>query len=99
VTVLVKAKSVPGITSEITHKAEDVFAWLGFIAPLQARLRDGLRHHPDCTGCDHDDFIDPGAEIQIISSDSAHSDAVSPSPRANSCQPLASRPQIQKYHA
>jgi hypothetical protein len=20
---------------------------------------------PDCTGCDHDDFIDPGAEIQI----------------------------------
>jgi hypothetical protein len=20
---------------------------------------------PDCTGCDHDDFVDPGAEIQI----------------------------------
>jgi 2-keto-4-pentenoate hydratase/2-oxohepta-3-ene-1,7-dioic acid hydratase in catechol pathway len=36
-----------GSTSEVSHKAEDVFAWLGFMAPPpQARLRDRLRHHP-----------------------------------------------------
>ena len=54
-----------GSTSEISHKAEDVFAWLGFIAPLKPGSVMGFGTIPDCTGCDHDDFIDPGAEIQI----------------------------------
>lgn len=25
----------------------------------------GLGRIPDCTGCDHDDFVDPGASIEI----------------------------------
>jgi 2-keto-4-pentenoate hydratase/2-oxohepta-3-ene-1,7-dioic acid hydratase in catechol pathway len=54
-----------GSTSGISHKAEDVFAWLGFIAPLKPGTVAGFGTIPDCTGCDHDDFIDPGAEIQI----------------------------------
>jgi 2-keto-4-pentenoate hydratase/2-oxohepta-3-ene-1,7-dioic acid hydratase in catechol pathway len=54
-----------GSTSEISHKAGDVFAWLGFIAPLKPGSVMGFGTIPDCTGCDHDDFIDPGAEIQI----------------------------------
>jgi 2-keto-4-pentenoate hydratase/2-oxohepta-3-ene-1,7-dioic acid hydratase in catechol pathway len=54
-----------GSTSEISHRAEDVFAWLGFIAPLRPGSVMGFGTIPDCTGCDHDDFIDPGAEIQI----------------------------------
>jgi len=54
-----------GSTSEISHKAADVFAWLGFIAPLKPGTVAGFGTIPDCTGCDHDDFIDPGAEIQI----------------------------------
>ncbi len=54
-----------GSTSEISHKAEDVFAWLGFIAPLKPGTVAGFGTIPDCTGLDHDDFIDPGAEIQI----------------------------------
>jgi len=54
-----------GSTSEISHKAEDVFAWLGFIAPLMPGSVMGFGTIPDCTGCDHDDFIDPGTEIQI----------------------------------
>ena len=54
-----------GSTSEISHKAEDVFAWLGFIAPLKPGSVMGFGTIPDCTGCDHGDFIDPGAEIQI----------------------------------
>jgi 2-keto-4-pentenoate hydratase/2-oxohepta-3-ene-1,7-dioic acid hydratase in catechol pathway len=54
-----------GSTSEISHKAEDVFAWLGFIAPLKPGSVMGFGTIPDCTGCDHDDFIDPGAEIEI----------------------------------
>jgi len=54
-----------GATSEISHKAEDVFAWLGFIAPLKPGSVMGFGTIPDCTGCDHDDFIDPGAEIEI----------------------------------
>lgn len=54
-----------GSTSEISHKAEDVFAWLNFIAPLQSGSVVGFGTIPDCTGCDHDDFIDPGAEIEI----------------------------------
>ncbi len=54
-----------GSTSEISHKAEDAFAWLAFIAPLKPGSVLGFGTIPDCTGCDHDDFIDPGAEITI----------------------------------
>jgi len=66
VTVLVNGQvKYQGSTSEISHKAEDVFAWLGFIAPLKPASVMGFGTIPDCTGCDHDDFIDPGAGIQI----------------------------------
>jgi 2-keto-4-pentenoate hydratase/2-oxohepta-3-ene-1,7-dioic acid hydratase in catechol pathway len=66
VTVMVNGQvKYQGSTSEISHKAEDVFAWLGFIAPLKPGSVMGFGTIPDCTGCDHDDFIDPGAEIEI----------------------------------
>jgi 2-keto-4-pentenoate hydratase/2-oxohepta-3-ene-1,7-dioic acid hydratase in catechol pathway len=66
VTVVVNGQiKYQGSTSEISHKAEDVFAWLGFIAPLKAGSVMGFGTIPGCTGCDHDDFVDPGAEIQI----------------------------------
>jgi 2-keto-4-pentenoate hydratase/2-oxohepta-3-ene-1,7-dioic acid hydratase in catechol pathway len=66
VTVLVNGHvKYQGSTSEISHKAEAVIAWLGFMAPLKPGSVMGLGTIPDCTGCDHDDFIDPGAEIQI----------------------------------
>ncbi len=66
VTVVVNGQvKFEGSTSEISHKAEDVFAWLGFIAPLKPGSVMGFGTIPDCTGCDHDDFIDPGAEIEI----------------------------------
>jgi 2-keto-4-pentenoate hydratase/2-oxohepta-3-ene-1,7-dioic acid hydratase in catechol pathway len=66
VTVLVNGKvKYQGSTAEISHKAEDIFAWLGFIAPLKPGSVMGFGTIPDCTGCDHDDFLDPGAEVQI----------------------------------
>ena len=66
VTVLVNGQvKYQGSTSEISHKAKDVFAWLGSIAPLKPGSVMGFGTIPDCTGSDHDDFIDPGAEIQI----------------------------------
>jgi 2-keto-4-pentenoate hydratase/2-oxohepta-3-ene-1,7-dioic acid hydratase in catechol pathway len=66
VTVLVNGNvKYKGSTSEISHKAEDVFAWLQFTAPLKSGTVMGFGTIPDCTGCDHDDFIDPGADIQI----------------------------------
>jgi 2-keto-4-pentenoate hydratase/2-oxohepta-3-ene-1,7-dioic acid hydratase in catechol pathway len=66
VTVVVNGKvKYQGSTSEISHKAEDVFAWLGFIAPLKPGSVMGFGTIPDCTGLDNDDFIDPGAEIEI----------------------------------
>lgn len=66
VTVLVNGQvKFQGSTSEISHKAEDVFAWLAFIDPLKSGSVMGFGTIPDCTGCDHDEFIDPGAEIQI----------------------------------
>jgi 2-keto-4-pentenoate hydratase/2-oxohepta-3-ene-1,7-dioic acid hydratase in catechol pathway len=66
VTVLVNGQvKYQGSTSEVSHKAEDVFAWLGFIAPLKPGSVMGFGTIPDCTGSDQDDFIDPGAEIQI----------------------------------
>jgi 2-keto-4-pentenoate hydratase/2-oxohepta-3-ene-1,7-dioic acid hydratase in catechol pathway len=54
-----------GSTSEIDHKAEEVFAWLGFITSIQPGTVMGFGTIPDCTGLDHDDFVDPGAEIEI----------------------------------
>jgi 2-keto-4-pentenoate hydratase/2-oxohepta-3-ene-1,7-dioic acid hydratase in catechol pathway len=54
-----------GSTAEIDHKAEEVFAWLGFISSIQPGTVVGMGTIPDCTGLDHDDFIDPGAEIEI----------------------------------
>jgi 2-keto-4-pentenoate hydratase/2-oxohepta-3-ene-1,7-dioic acid hydratase in catechol pathway len=54
-----------GSTSEIDHKAEDIFAWCNFFAPLPSGAVMGFGTIPDCTGCDHDDFIDPGSEIKI----------------------------------
>ena len=66
VTVVVNGQvKYQGSTSEISHKAEHVFAWLGFIAPLKPGSAMGFGTIPDCTGCDHDDFIDPGAVIAI----------------------------------
>ena len=66
VTVLVNGQvKYQGSTSEISHKAEDVFAWLGFMAPPKPGSVMGFGTIPDCTGLDHDDFIDPDAEIQI----------------------------------
>ena len=53
-----------GSTSEINHKAEDVFAWLGMIAPIKPGCVMGFGTIPDCTGLDHDDFIDP-VQIEI----------------------------------
>ncbi|UHD18816.1 fumarylacetoacetate hydrolase family protein [Thiocapsa bogorovii] len=50
---------------ELRHEAEDVFAWLGFITPIKPGTVIGLGTIPDCTGLDHDDFIDPGAAIEI----------------------------------
>ena len=54
-----------GSTAEIDHKAEEVFAWLGFISSIQPGTVVGMGTIPDCTGLDHDDFVDPGAEIEI----------------------------------
>jgi 2-keto-4-pentenoate hydratase/2-oxohepta-3-ene-1,7-dioic acid hydratase in catechol pathway len=66
VTVVVNGQvKYQGSTSEISHKAEAVFAWLAFMAPLQPGTAMGFGTIPDCTGCDHDDFIDPGADIAI----------------------------------
>jgi 2-keto-4-pentenoate hydratase/2-oxohepta-3-ene-1,7-dioic acid hydratase in catechol pathway len=66
VTVVVNGQvKYQGSTSEISHKAEDVFAWLGFAAPPKSGTVAGFGTIPDCTACDHDDFIDPGAEIEI----------------------------------
>lgn len=54
-----------GSTSEISHTAEDVFRWLGMVCPLTPGSVMGMGTIPDCTGLDHDDFLDPGAQIAI----------------------------------
>jgi len=54
-----------GSTAEIDHIAADVFAWLGFISSIQPGTVVGMGTIPDCTGLDHDEFIDPGADIEI----------------------------------
>jgi 2-keto-4-pentenoate hydratase/2-oxohepta-3-ene-1,7-dioic acid hydratase in catechol pathway len=66
VTVLMNGQlKYQGSTSDISNKAEDVFAWLEFMAPLKPGSVMGFGTIPDTTGLDHDDFIDPGAEIEI----------------------------------
>ncbi len=66
VTVVVNGqRKYQGSTSETSHKAEDIFAWMGFIAPLKPGSVTGFGTIPDCTGLAHDDFIDPEAEIEI----------------------------------
>jgi len=66
VTVLVDGQvKYQGSTSDIDHKAKDVFAWLEFMAPLKPGSVMGFGTIPDCTGLDHDNFINPGAEIEI----------------------------------
>jgi 2-keto-4-pentenoate hydratase/2-oxohepta-3-ene-1,7-dioic acid hydratase in catechol pathway len=66
VTVLVNGQvKYQGSTAEISHKADDIFAWLQFIAPIKSGAVMGFGTIPDCTGCDHDKFLDPGAEIEI----------------------------------
>jgi len=54
-----------GSTSEISHRADDIFAYMETISPLQPGNAFGFGTIPDCTGLDHDKFIDPGARIEI----------------------------------
>jgi 2-keto-4-pentenoate hydratase/2-oxohepta-3-ene-1,7-dioic acid hydratase in catechol pathway len=54
-----------GSTAEIDHRAEDAFAWLRVISAIRPGTVVGMGTIPDCTGLDHDDFVDPGAEIEI----------------------------------
>ena len=89
-----------GSTTEIDHKAEDVLAWLGFIMAIKPGSVMGFGTIPDCTGLDHDDFIDPGAEIEISFERLG-------TLRCRFAEPLRKlppsrwpvRPQLQKYHA
>jgi hypothetical protein len=89
-----------GSTSEINHQAEDVFAWLGMIAPIKPGCVMGFGTIPDCTGLDHDDFIDPDADIEINFERLG-------TLRCRFAEPAGTllpsrwpvRPQMQKYHA
>ena len=89
-----------GSTAEIDHKAEDVFAWLGFISSIEPGTVVGMGTIPDCTGLDHDDFVDPGAAIEI------RFDQLG-SLRCRFAEPTRKllpsrwpvRPQLQTYHA
>jgi len=66
VTVTVDGKvRYQGSTSEISHKAEDIFSWLETMSPIKSGSVMGFGTIPDCTGLDHDDFIDPNSEIEI----------------------------------
>jgi 2-keto-4-pentenoate hydratase/2-oxohepta-3-ene-1,7-dioic acid hydratase in catechol pathway len=66
VTVLVNGQvKYQGSTSDIAHKAGAIFAWLEFMAPLKPGSVMGFGTIPDCTGLDHDNFINPGSGIQI----------------------------------
>jgi 2-keto-4-pentenoate hydratase/2-oxohepta-3-ene-1,7-dioic acid hydratase in catechol pathway len=100
VTVVVNgAVKYQGTTSEISHKAEDVIAWLEFIAPLKPGSAMGLGTIPDCTGLDHDDFIDPGANITISIErlGSLHCSFAEPAQKLlPSRWPL--RPALEKFH-
>jgi len=100
VTVVVNGHAkYQGSTSEVSHKAEDVFAWLGFMAHPKPGSVIGFGTIPDCTGLDHDDFIDPGAEIQVTFERLG-------TLRCRFAEPTGKllpsrwpvRPQMQKYH-
>ena len=54
-----------GSTSEISHGAEAVFAWLEATCPLKPGSVVGLGTIPGCTGLDFDDFLDPGDRVEI----------------------------------
>jgi 2-keto-4-pentenoate hydratase/2-oxohepta-3-ene-1,7-dioic acid hydratase in catechol pathway len=100
VTVLVNGQvKYQGSTSEGSHKAEDVFSWLGFMAPPKPGSVMVFGTIPDCTGLDHDDFIDPDAEIQVTFERLG-------TLRCRFAEPTGKllpsrwpvRPQMQKYH-
>jgi hypothetical protein len=54
-----------GTTSEISHKAEAVFAWVEFIGPIKPGTVIGFGTIPGCTGLDFDDFLNPGDAVEI----------------------------------
>lgn len=88
-----------GSTPEISHRAQDVFASLGFIAPIKAGSAMGFGAIPDCTGSDQDDFVDPGADITISIGQLG-------TPRCSFAEPAREllpsrwplRPALQKFH-
>lgn len=66
VTVVVNdAVRYSGSTSEISHKVEEMFAWMNLVCPLKPGTVLGFGTIPDCTGLDHDDFLDPNSSISI----------------------------------
>ena len=64
VTVNGKAR-FKGSTSEISHQAEAVFAWIERICPFGTGTVAGFGTIPGCTGLDFDDFLDPGDRVEI----------------------------------
>jgi 2-keto-4-pentenoate hydratase/2-oxohepta-3-ene-1,7-dioic acid hydratase in catechol pathway len=89
-----------GSTAEIDHKAEAVFAWLGFITSIRPGTVIGFGTIPDCTGLDHDDFVDPGAEIEISFErlGTLHCRFAEPTGKLMPSRwPV--RPELQRYHA
>lgn len=54
-----------GSTSEISHRAEDIFAWMETICTIKPGTVMGFGTIPGCTGLDFDDFLDPGDAIEI----------------------------------
>jgi 2-keto-4-pentenoate hydratase/2-oxohepta-3-ene-1,7-dioic acid hydratase in catechol pathway len=89
-----------GTTADISHKAEAAFAWLSLCCPLQPGSVIGMGTIPDCTGLDHDNFVDPGAEIAISIErlGTLHCRFAEPARKLlPSRWPL--RPALEKYHA
>jgi 2-keto-4-pentenoate hydratase/2-oxohepta-3-ene-1,7-dioic acid hydratase in catechol pathway len=87
-----------GSTAEISHPVEAMIGWLGLICPLTPGTVMGMGTIPDCTGMDHDDFLDPGAEITISIErlGTLHCRFAEPKRLLPSRWPL--RPALQKYH-
>jgi len=54
-----------GSTSEISHRAEAIFAWMEVICPIKPGTVMGFGTIPGCTGLDFDDFLNPGDAIEI----------------------------------
>lgn len=54
-----------GNTSQISHHAEEVIAFLETLGPLRPGSVIGFGTIPDCTGLDLDDFLNPGDEVEI----------------------------------